>query len=200
MKSVWVALGFGVLLFTLACGPSDPKKPSNSSNVIRDDSTVYGNGNSDSGTDTSATDEQISEDPVAYTEFQSEGDVESGLMDISESTSSRLADLEWEPIYFDFDQFQITDAGRSQLRAYAQYLLDNPNQEILLEGHCDTRGTDNYNLALGERRAQAVKRYFVELGVSGTRIRTISYGELRPQVAQENEAAWARNRRVSFAF
>jgi len=200
MKSVWFVLGLGFLFLAIGCGPSESKKPSQRPNVVSDDSTVYGQDATDGRSTSNTADEEISEDPVAYTDYSAEGSVESNLMDLPNSGSNLLADLEWEPIYFDFDQSQITDTGRSKLRDYARYLLDNPNQEVLLEGHCDSRGTDNYNLALGERRAQSVKRYFVELGVSATRIRTISYGELRPQVPEENEAAWARNRRVSFAF
>ena len=101
-----------------------------------------------------------------------------------------------DTIYFDTDQFNIDDVDQAALRQQAQYLQQYPNVRATVEGHCDERGTREYNLALGERRANAARNYLVSLGVSGDRITTVSYGKERPVELGSNEAAWARNRRA----
>jgi len=98
-------------------------------------------------------------------------------------------------IYFDFDKSAIKPEHQRNLEAFAEHLRGN-NQVVQLDGHCDERGTIEYNLALGERRAQSVKNYLMQLGVDGARITTISYGEEKPAVDEHNEFAWAKNRRV----
>ena len=100
-------------------------------------------------------------------------------------------------IYFDTDKYNIDDADMAALRAQAQWLLRYPNVRATIEGHCDERGTRDYNLALGERRANAAKNYLVGLGVSEDRLTTISYGKERPVALGSNEAAWAKNRRAA---
>ena len=117
-----------------------------------------------------------------------------------ESTDYASMDLDWSPIFFGFDDSSLSEEAKQQLAERAAMLRAQPGLHVLLEGHCDMRGTEDYNLALGERRAQAVKRYLEQLGVPGERLRTMSYGEMRPLVASETEAAWARNRRVAFTF
>jgi len=98
-------------------------------------------------------------------------------------------------VFFDFDKYNIKPAGRQTLVRQAVWLKKYPGVTITIEGHCDERGTREYNLALGERRANAVKDYLVASGVSPNRIKTISYGKERPQARGSNEAAWAQNRR-----
>jgi len=197
MKVSLVGLCLGVLLLSAAC--TDSKKPPRDPNILRGDDTVYGEG-SGSSTQNSTSDELIEEDPTSYTSYSTDGEVESGEIDLSVSMDADPNNLNWEPIYFDFDQDQVTDVSREKLISYSQVLKARPNLRVLLEGHCDHRGTEDYNLALGERRAQSVKRFFLELGVPASQMRTISYGELRPLSKEDNESAWARNRRVSFAF
>jgi peptidoglycan-associated lipoprotein len=99
-------------------------------------------------------------------------------------------------IYFDTDRYNIDSADIAALQTQAQYLSQYPQISITIEGHCDERGTREYNLALGERRANAAKNYLVSLGVPATRIRTVSYGKERPVALGSNEAAWAQNRRA----
>lgn len=99
-------------------------------------------------------------------------------------------------VYFAFDAFTIAPSERSKLEQTAQYLTQNPNVRIIVAGHTDERGTIQYNLGLGERRANAVRDYLIGLGISGNRIHTISYGEERPADPASNEAAWAKNRRA----
>lgn len=99
-------------------------------------------------------------------------------------------------IYFDTDRYNIDSADAAALQTQAQYLARNPSINITIEGHCDERGTRDYNLALGERRANAAKNYLVSLGVSANRISTVSYGKERPIALGSNESAWAQNRRA----
>jgi len=98
-------------------------------------------------------------------------------------------------VFFDFDRSDIKPEGRQTLQRQADWLKKYGNVTITVEGHCDERGTREYNLALGERRATAVKKMLVALGVPANRISTISYGKERPAVVGSNEAAWAQNRR-----
>ena len=99
-------------------------------------------------------------------------------------------------IYFDTDKFDIDSQDAAALRTQAQYLLQYPQISATIEGHADERGTRDYNLALGERRANAAKNYLVSLGVPANRLSTISYGKERPVALGSNEAAWAQNRRA----
>ena len=99
-------------------------------------------------------------------------------------------------IYFDTDRYNIDTADQTALQTQAQYLSANPALRITVEGHCDERGTREYNLALGERRANAAKNYLVSLGVPASRITTISYGKERPAAVGSTESAWAQNRRA----
>ncbi|TIX49784.1 peptidoglycan-associated lipoprotein Pal [Alteraurantiacibacter aquimixticola] len=99
-------------------------------------------------------------------------------------------------IFFDTDKYDIDSEDAAALRAQAEYLLQFTNARATVEGHADERGTREYNLALGERRANAAKNYLVSLGVAENRLRTVSYGEERPAATGSNEQAWARNRRA----
>jgi peptidoglycan-associated lipoprotein len=101
-------------------------------------------------------------------------------------------------IYFDFDKYDIRPADARTLDANAAWLKSNPNHLVLIEGHCDERGTNEYNLALGERRAKSTMNYLVSQGVQANRITIISYGEERPTCTEKAEACWARNRRSHF--
>ena len=98
-------------------------------------------------------------------------------------------------VFFAFDRSDITPEAQETLARQADWLRRYPNVTVTIEGHCDERGTREYNLALGARRAQGVKDYLVSLGVSGARLETISYGKERPICSQSNEACWAQNRR-----
>ena len=98
-------------------------------------------------------------------------------------------------IFFDFDKSDIRPDQRSRIDSWADWLKKYPQVTVLIEGNCDERGTREYNLALGERRANSAKAYLVAKGISASRIQTISYGKERPAVLGSNEAAWAQNRR-----
>ncbi|MBD59914.1 MAG: peptidoglycan-associated lipoprotein [Citromicrobium sp.] len=99
-------------------------------------------------------------------------------------------------IYFDTDRYNIDTADAAALQTQAQYLSQYPSITVTIEGHADERGTRDYNLALGERRANAAKNYLVSLGIAANRIRTVSYGEERPVATASTPSAWAQNRRA----
>ncbi|HEC98194.1 MAG TPA: peptidoglycan-associated lipoprotein Pal [Nitrospirae bacterium] len=101
-------------------------------------------------------------------------------------------------IHFDFDRYDVKDADKPVLRAIADWMLDNPADRLVIEGNCDERGTSEYNLGLGDRRATSTKDYLITLGVSADRLQTVSYGEEKPLCTESNEACWAKNRRAHF--
>jgi peptidoglycan-associated lipoprotein len=103
-----------------------------------------------------------------------------------------------ERIFFDFDQYVLTEQARATLAGNAAYLKANPGAQVRIEGHCDERGSDEYNLALGERRALAAKNYLESLGISASRLSVISYGEEIPLDPAHDESAWSKNRRAEF--
>ena len=103
-------------------------------------------------------------------------------------------------VYFDFDRATVKPSETGKIDEVVRYLQGNPTQAVQIEGHCDERGTEQYNLSLGERRALAVREYLVTAGVQAERAFTISYGESRPAVPGHNEAAWSKNRRGVFVL
>jgi peptidoglycan-associated lipoprotein len=107
---------------------------------------------------------------------------------------------QFQAVYFDYDSSQIADAERSKLEAVAEYLRANPNIGLITEGHTDERGSNEYNLGLGERRSQAARSYLIGLGIAADRIRTVSYGEEQAAAFGHDEASWQQNRRVSFSL
>jgi len=103
-------------------------------------------------------------------------------------------------VYFDFDSSEIKGQGTDVVAAHAKYLAGNPSARVRLEGHTDERGSREYNIGLGERRAQAVRHALLLQGASDGQISTVSYGEERPAVPGHDEAAWAKNRRVEIVY
>lgn len=109
-----------------------------------------------------------------------------------------LAGSQLETIYFDYDSHTLSQAAQQALERNVALLRQESGLIVTIEGHCDERGSDEYNLALGEQRAAAVKNYLVTAGVAATRLTSISYGEERPAVDGNDEAAWSKNRRAAF--
>jgi peptidoglycan-associated lipoprotein len=105
-----------------------------------------------------------------------------------------------ENVHFAYDSSALTATAQIILDQKAKWLIENPNVNVIIEGHCDERGTVAYNLALGERRAESAKRYLLDLGVPAARLSTVSYGEESPLDPGKNEEAWARNRRAQFTI
>ena len=108
--------------------------------------------------------------------------------------------FENEDLYFDFDSSALQPMAREVLQRKADYLFEVVDASIILEGHCDERGTEAYNIALGDRRAESAKAFLVDMGIDPSRMTTISYGEERPVDPASNQEAWAKNRRVHFVI
>ncbi|MFW0776481.1 MAG: peptidoglycan-associated lipoprotein Pal [Rickettsiales bacterium] len=121
-----------------------------------------------------------------------------GGMSASNATPGSQEDLAQnvgDRVFFDYDSSVITMEGQQTLERQAEWLKQYGDMNVTVEGHCDERGTREYNLALGERRASAVKKYLMGLGIAASRISTISYGKERPAVIGSDSSAWAQNRR-----
>ncbi|MDR1046130.1 MAG: peptidoglycan-associated lipoprotein Pal [Candidatus Adiutrix sp.] len=103
-------------------------------------------------------------------------------------------------VYFDFDRYNIRPDGAAIIQAKAAFMSQYPGVRAEIQGHCDERGTEVYNMALGDRRARATYNYITSLGVDGSRLTTVSYGKERPLDPAHSEAAWARNRRAQFVI
>jgi len=108
--------------------------------------------------------------------------------------------LQADTVYFDFDSSVIKPSEKSKISAVADYLKSNAANAVKVEGHCDERGTEEYNRALGDRRALAIREELVNLGTDANRVDTISYGKDRPAVQGHDEAAWSKNRRGQFVL
>lgn len=113
---------------------------------------------------------------------------------------AELEEFQNEHIYFEFDKSRLLPESKKILRNKAKWLMAHPDVSVIIEGHCDERGTSEYNMALGDRRAQSAKSYLVDLGIGSRRLMTISYGEERPLDPSHNERAWAKNRRDQFVI
>ena len=103
-------------------------------------------------------------------------------------------------VYFDFDKYDLKPEARDRLAKNAAFMRDWDTVQVTIEGHCDERGTNEYNIALGDRRANAAADYMSSLGISGARMRTVSYGEENPVCTDSNESCWQRNRRARFVI
>jgi peptidoglycan-associated lipoprotein len=117
-----------------------------------------------------------------------------------ERKMTERAVFENEDIKFDFDSIRLSSEAQEILRRKAQWMKANPNARVTIEGHCDNRGTNEYNLALGDRRAHSAMVFLVNLGIAKERLKTISFGEERPIDFAETEEAWAKNRRAHFVI
>ncbi len=135
------------------------------------------------------TTKKTTEQPAAQTEFDKGGE--------QTSSGGEVPVAGLEPVYFDYDQSVIRDDQRATIGSNANAIKSMGLAKVTVEGHCDERGSDEYNLALGERRANAVKQYLVDSGVTAT-VDTVSYGESRPAVQGSDESAWRMNRRAEF--
>jgi peptidoglycan-associated lipoprotein len=182
-KSAWLAvvliIALPVVLFTASC----TKK------VMRTEPVPATQSEAPKVSDTSAakTDQagQVQED---------------GLVTKADAREAAGTAFVEENIHFAFDSAILSDQARQILNSKADYLRNYPGIMVIVEGHCDERGTDAYNIALGERRAQSVKNFLVNLGISTDRLNTVSYGEERPVAAGHDKASWAKNRRVQFVI
>lgn len=125
-------------------------------------------------------------------------------VEVGDVMATDIADLNTKgylkDAYFDYDQSDLRDDARSALSGNAEWLKRYPSIQVLIEGHCDERGTSAYNLALGDRRANAARDYLDSLGITASRIRTVSYGKERPSCTESTEDCWRQNRRAHFVI
>lgn len=142
---------------------------------------------------------KVQDKPIAANSSISNGEQQRSQKN---NESAATADIRkaLEKIYFDFDSSKLSDISRQTLTRNFETLKQNPLARIRIEGHCDERGSDEYNLALGERRARTAVRYLTTLGIPAERLSTISYGKEKPADPGHDEAAWAKNRRDEFVI
>ncbi len=152
---------------------------------------------SDAGTVSGAA---TTEDPNAKAKAEAERlAAEKAAKEKAAKIAAARKAFENEDVHFDFDSSELTAAAKALLKDKAAWLTENASAAVTIEGHCDERGTTEYNLALGDRRSTAVKAYLVDLGIAASRMNTISYGEEKPVDTGKTELAWAMNRRAHFA-
>lgn len=157
-----------------------------------------------SAASTQASEKQAAEKAAAEAEAQAKAEAEAAAA-VPTNAAGMTADelfaaLQGKVVNFEFDRSEVRSEFYEVIKLNADYMSLNSAANITIEGHCDERGTREYNLALGERRANAVKNALIAEGVSPSRINVISYGEERPVDAAHNETAWAKNRRAEFNY
>lgn len=117
-----------------------------------------------------------------------------------EDMFQRCTDVAFDAVYFGFDSTVVAQSELPKVDAVARHLVDKPERVVVIEGHCDERGSNEYNISLGENRASIVRNYLVQSGIEDSRIQTRSYGEEKPAVSGSTESSWAKNRRAEFAI
>jgi peptidoglycan-associated lipoprotein len=145
--------------------------------------------------------QQMDQDIASQRDRQ--GIEEQKIASLDEDVSSRYLEETrgmFEDILFDYDKYSVKAQYKSTLQAISSWMTKNMGATLSIEGHCDERGTNEYNLALGDRRAKAVKDYLVSLGVPSSKIETLSYGEEKPTCTQQSESCWSKNRRAHFVI
>ena len=177
---LFVFIAAACLFFMCACGSSTP--PPVQPPV--QEGAGAGNGDTGSGMTGSNVEEEGIREPGTFGETVSEGRTSGPML----------------PVYFDFDQFTIRADMRQRMDANAAFLLNNPTVKIEIQGNCDDRGTNEYNIALGEKRAMAARKYLINMGVDPDRMDVVSFGEERPLDPADTPDAWARNRRDDFVI
>ena len=201
LRKMWICLALLVvipgLLFTVSCA----KKVVQSEPVAEE---VVEEGPSEA--ELAAQEQAAQEEAARQWEMAAEEDLKREQMALEAAKAEEMERAKMvaiqmfmnEDIYFEFDSAVLLPVAREVLSRKADWLRENPDASVIIEGHCDERGTNAYNIALGERRAESAKAYLVDLGIDELILTTISYGEERPVDPGHNEEAWAKNRRTHF--
>ena len=179
-------LGLGALMVT-ACSSTGDINEDNSELTTKAETTA---------SETNEANEVNTNNQVDPTAIPVDTDKVAGEELEAQAREAEAALMKQTVFYFDFDQSTIKQDGKAALMAHAAYLSANSSARVVLEGHADERGTVEYNLALGERRAMAVRRFLMANGASADQLEVVSFGEERPVATGHNEASWAENRRV----
>ncbi|MEY8205674.1 MAG: peptidoglycan-associated lipoprotein Pal [Bermanella sp.] len=149
-----------------------------------------------------ASDGVVSEDAATIDESQTQAVAASPAVDMVNNEDAQVSNplLDQTTIYFGYDRAEILPEFKDVLNAHAKFLVANPQSSIVFEGHCDERGTIEYNLALGERRANTVKSYLIVQGVNPGQLNSVSFGEERPALFGSDETTWSKNRRAEIRY
>lgn len=179
-----------VAFFVAACETAsqtstDSAGESSSSTASSSASTTSSSGSSDSSSSSSSSSDSSGSSASSSTAADAKASAEDALAKVGNT------------VYFGYDSSTLTDEAQATLMRQAGFLKGNPSMTVTIEGHCDERGTREYNLALGERRATAARDYLLAQGVNSARIRVISYGKERPVAAGSTESSWSKNRRAA---
>ena len=185
----WAFLVFVLIIFVGFLAPSCGKKELKSEPVMSEDEARR-----------RAEEEARKREQERQAAIREEELKEDQLRTESERFQSAREMFENEDILFEFDSASLSVEAQEILRAKAAWLRENPRAQVMIEGHCDERGTNEYNLALGDRRAFSSKSFLVDLGIADSRLTTIRYGEERPLDSRSTEDAWAQNRRAHFVI
>jgi peptidoglycan-associated lipoprotein len=185
----WALLALVLVIFVGLLAPSCGKKQIKSEPVMSEDEARI-----------RAEEEARKREQERQAAIREEELREDQLRAEGERVQSAREMFENEDILFEFDSASLSAQAQEILRAKAAWLRENPRARVVIEGHCDERGTNEYNLALGDRRAFSSKAFLVDLGIADSRLTTISYGEERPVDASPTEDAWAKNRRAHFVI
>ena len=185
----WALLVFFLVIFVAFLAPSCAKKEISSKPVMSDEEARR-----------QAEEEARRREMEKQAAIQEETLEEESLSKERERIRIERDMFENEDILFEFDSARLSSEAQDLLRTKAEWLKENPRAKVIIEGHCDERGTNEYNLALGDRRAFSAKSFLVDLGIDDARLTTVSYGEERPLDPGTDEDAWAKNRRAHFVI
>ena len=204
-KKLWILIGLLVivpgLLFTVSCA----KKVVQSEPTVEQEIAAQ-----DAAADTeiarAAQEKAAQEEAARQWEMQAEEDLRQAQLAEEAAKEAEMERAEMaamqmfmnEDIYFDFDSSALGDMAKNVLSRKAEWLRMNTDASVIIEGHCDDRGTSAYNIALGDRRAESAKAFLLDLGIDANQLSSISYGEERPVDTGMNEESWAKNRRAHF--
>ena len=186
-RNMYFKIGFIILMVGLLMTVSCSKKKPGIGTMI----------DQQTGTESSqqiGTEDTITEEELAAQQLREEEKKRKAIL-AKEAARKRFLNSD---IYFNFDDATLTSNARKMLKQKVEWLRANSDVKAVIEGHCDERGTEEYNIALGQQRAQSIKTFLMNSGLSGSRLKMISYGEERPVDSGSNETAWARNRRGHF--
>jgi len=191
--NMFVKIGFIILmvglLMTVSCTKKKPKTGTGIEQQMETQSSQQ------MGTEGGEAGGTISEEELAAQQRTEEETKAAAAIRVKEAAQMKFVNTD---VYFNFDDATLTSGARNVLKQKVEWLRANADVKVVIEGNCDERGTEEYNIALGQRRAQSIKTFLMNAGISGARLQTISYGEERPVDPASNETAWDKNRRGHF--
>ena len=189
-KTIWIILALAFIIPGLLFSVSCAKK------AVKDDAAMAQQAEDQEAMKAKEAAEKARQEEMAKQRAMEEERLKEQTMAMKEAREMFMN----EDIHFEFDSSTLTPEAQLILKKKAEWLQNTPEAMSTIEGHCDDRGTSEYNLALGDRRATSAKNFLVDLGISASRLTTISYGEERPVDPGQNEEAWAKNRRCHFTI